>query len=62
MISLISIIITLIFVGVILYLINLIPMDFTIKRIIYILVIIVVVIWLLQTFGIIGSLNNIGIR
>lgn len=62
MISIISIIFTLIIIGVALYLMNLIPMDYTIRKIIYIIVIILVAIWLLQTFGIIGSLNNIGIR
>ena len=60
MISLITIIITLILVGVALYLIDLIPMDGTIKKIIYVLVMVVVVLWLLQAFGIIGSLNNVG--
>ena len=62
MISLITIIVALILVGVALYLIELIPMDATIKRIIYIIVIVVVVLWLLQSFGIIGSLSSIGIK
>jgi len=57
--SLISIIITLVVIGLLLYLIDLIPMDGTIKQIIRVIVIIVVVVWLLQSFGLIGSLSNI---
>ena len=45
---LISVIVTLIVVGLLLYLIGLIPMDGTIKQIIRAVVIIAVVIWLLQ--------------
>lgn len=55
--ALISVIVTLIIVGLVLYLIGLIPMDGTIKQIIRIVVIIAVVIWLLQTFGMLGSLG-----
>ena len=57
--GLISIIVTLVVVGLLLYLIDLIPMDGTIKQIIRVIVIIVVVVWLLQSFGLIGSLSNI---
>jgi len=61
--SLIGIILTLVAVGVLLWLLNnYIPMDGKIKRILNGVVVIVVVIWLLQTFGIIGSLQNIRIR
>lgn len=50
--SLLAIIITLVVVGVLLWLINTyIPMDATVKRIIQIVIIIFVVIWLLQAFG-----------
>jgi len=62
MVSIITIIVALILVGVALYLIDLIPMDVTIKKIIYVLVIVVVVLWLLQSFGVIGSLSGIGIK
>ncbi|HTD97552.1 MAG TPA: Thivi_2564 family membrane protein [Edaphobacter sp.] len=55
--GLISVIVTLIVVGLILYLIGMIPMDGTIKQIIRIVVIIAVIIWLLQTFGLLGSLG-----
>jgi hypothetical protein len=56
--GLISIIVTLVVIGLVLYLIELIPMDGTIKQIIRVIVIIGVVIWLLQSFGLIGSVNN----
>ena len=56
--GLISIIVTLVVIGLVLYLIDLIPMDATIKRIIRLIIIIAVVIWLLESFGLIGSLNN----
>jgi hypothetical protein len=61
--SLIGVVITLIVVGVLLWLLNTyVPMDAKIKNIINILVVIVVVIWLLQAFGVLGSLQNIRIR
>ncbi len=50
--DIISLLITLIFIGVVLYLITLIPMDATILRIIQIVVILAVVLWLLQSFGV----------
>lgn len=60
---LISIIVVLIVVGVLLWLINnYIPMDGKIKSILNAVVVICVVIWLLQAFGIIGSLNSVGVR
>lgn len=50
-------------VGVLLWLLNnYIPMDGKIKRILNVVVAIVVVIWLLQAFGLLGSLQNIRIR
>jgi len=57
--GLISIIVYLVVIGLVLYLIELIPMDRTIKQIIRVIVIIAVVIWLLQAFGLIGSLSNL---
>ncbi|MEO8737185.1 MAG: Thivi_2564 family membrane protein [Edaphobacter sp.] len=56
--ALISIIVTLIVIGLLLYLIGLIPMDGTIKQIIRVVVIIAVIIWLLQSFGLLGSLGH----
>jgi hypothetical protein len=61
--SLIGLVITLVVVGVLLWLLNnYVPMDGKIKRIINVVVVIVVVIWLLQAFGVLGSLQNIHIR
>jgi hypothetical protein len=61
--SLIGLVITLVVVGVLLWLLNnYVPMDGKIKRIINVVVVIVVVIWLLQAFGVLGSLQNIRIR
>ena len=61
--SLISIVITLIVVGVLLWLVNnYIPMDGKIKRILNILVIIFVVIWLLQVLGVMGSVTSIKVN
>jgi hypothetical protein len=61
--SLIGLIMTLVVVGILLWLINnYVPMDAKIKTIINFVIIIVVVIWLLQAFGLLGSLQNIRIR
>jgi hypothetical protein len=58
--SLISLVVVLIVVGVLLWLVNAyIPMDRKIKNILNIVVVIVVVLWLLQVFGILGSLDSI---
>ncbi len=57
---LINLVITLIVVGVLLWLVNTyIPMDSKIKQILNAVVVIAVVIWLLQVFGLIGSLSGI---
>ena len=58
--SLISLVLTLIVVGVLLWLVNTyIPMDGKIKKILNIVVVICVVIWLLYAFGIIDHANEI---
>jgi hypothetical protein len=57
--GLISIIIALIVIGLLLYLVDIIPMDGTIKQIIRLIVIIAVIIWLLQAFGLIGSISGL---
>jgi hypothetical protein len=58
--SLISLVITLIVVGVLLWLVNsYIPMDGKIKNILNVVVVIAVVIWLLSAFGILGSAGDI---
>ncbi|MDQ7818874.1 MAG: Thivi_2564 family membrane protein [Melioribacteraceae bacterium] len=60
--SLITLVIVLVIVGVILWLINsYIPMQSTIKKILNAVVIIVVVLWLLSVFGVIDSLDTIRI-
>jgi bacteriorhodopsin len=61
--SLIGLVLTLVVVGVLLWLLNnYVPMDRKIKSIINVLVVIVVVIWVLQSVGLLGSLQNIRIR
>ena len=58
--SLTSLVITLIVVGVLLWLINTyIPMDGKIKKILNVVVVIVVVLWLLSAFGVIGHSGDI---
>ena len=55
-----TILIVLIVTGVILYLINrYIPMDSKIKSILNIVVVILIIVWLLKVFGILGSLSSI---
>lgn len=57
--SLLTIVVVLIVVGVILWLINAyIPMQSTIKGILNAVVVIVVVLWLLQAFGLLGELGR----
>jgi len=56
---LINLIITLVVVGVLLWLINAyIPMQPAIKKILNVVVIIVVILWLLSAFGVIGSMSG----
>lgn len=60
--SLITLVIVLVIVGVVLWLINsYIPMQSTIKRILNVVVVIVVILWLLSAFGVISSLDTIRI-
>jgi UDP-N-acetylmuramyl pentapeptide phosphotransferase/UDP-N-acetylglucosamine-1-phosphate transferase len=60
--SLVSLVITLIVVGVLLWLINnYIPMDSKIKSILNIVVVVVVVLWLLNLMGLMDSLRGIRI-
>ena len=61
--SLIGLVLTLVIVGVLLWLLNnYVPMDSQIKTIINVVVVILVVVWLLQTFGVLGSLRDVRIR
>lgn len=58
--SLISLAVTLIIVGVLLWLVNTyIPMDGKIKKILNVVVVICVIVWLLYAFGIISNAGNI---
>ena len=56
---LMSVIGTLIVVGILLWLVNsFLPMDAKIKQILNIVVVIAVVLWLLSAFGLIGNLSH----
>src|SRR5688572_6716105 len=58
--SLVTIVIVLVVVGLVLWLINTyIPMQSTIKTILNLVVVIVVILWLLQVFGVIGSVGGV---
>jgi hypothetical protein len=58
--SLISIVVTLIIAGVLLWLANTyIPMDGKIKKILNVVVVVVVVLWLLNVFGVLGHLRDV---
>jgi len=58
--SLLSILLIIIVVGVLLWLVNTyIPMDRKIKNILNIVVVIVVIVWLLKAFGLFDSLMNV---
>lgn len=58
--SLVSLVIVLIVVGVLLWLVNTyIPLDATIRKIINIVVIFAVVLWLLSVFGLLDSINAV---
>lgn len=58
--SLLTIVIVLIVVGVLLWLVNTyIPMDRKIKTILNVVVVIVLIIWLLKAFGLLNSISNI---
>jgi len=49
--TLIGLVVVLLIVGVALYLVSLIPMDATIRRVIQVVVLLVVILWLLSAFG-----------
>ena len=58
----VTLLITLVVVGVLLWLINTyVPMDAKIKTIINIVVVILVIIWLLRVFGVWGQINDVRI-
>jgi hypothetical protein len=60
--SLISLLIILVIVGVVLWLINsYIPMDGKIKKILNVVVVVIVILWLLSAFGVLGSQSHMHI-
>ena len=60
---LINIVITLVVAGVVLWAINAyIPMAASVKKILNIVVVVVLVLWLLQVFGIIGSVRGVHVN
>jgi len=60
--TLISLIVVLVGLGLLLYLINsFIPMDASVKKILNIAVVIFLVIWIVQSFGLLDSLSSIRI-
>jgi len=57
--SIISLVVTLVVIGLVLWLVNTyIPMEAKIKNILNIVVLIAVVLWLLSVFGILGNLSD----
>jgi hypothetical protein len=61
--SLITLIVVLVVVGIALYLINVyVPMDHKIKTILNIVIVVFVCIWLLQSLGVFGSLATVRIN
>jgi len=60
---LLHIVLVLIVVGVLLWLVNrYIPMDAKIKSLLNIVVMIVLVIWLLQAFGVLGPISRVRVK
>lgn len=58
--SLVGLVVTLIVVGVLLWLVNTyIPMDPKIKTILNVVIVIAVVLWLLSAFGVLSGLDNV---
>lgn len=58
--SLLSLILVIVVVGVLLWAINsFVPMDSKVKSILNIVVVILLIVWLLRAFGLIGTLSNI---
>jgi uncharacterized membrane protein len=55
--SLVDLIIDLVVVGLVLYIISLLPIDAEVKRIIHIVVLVVICLWLLQAFGILHGVQ-----
>ena len=57
--TLLSLILTVVVVGVLLWLINTyIPMQAAVKKILNVVVVIILIIWILNAFGLVGPLNR----
>ena len=59
--SLLTLILYLIIIGLLLYLVDLLPIDARIKRVIQIVVVVFVIVWLLQALGVLAGLDAIRI-
>lgn len=60
--SILSILLVIVIVGVILWLINsYVPMDAKIKTILNVVIVLILIIWLLKAFGVLGELGNVKI-
>ena len=60
--SLITLLVTLVIAGVLLWVINkYIPMDGKIKKILNVVVVIIVILWLLSAFGVLGNISHLRI-
>ena len=58
--SLVSLVVTLIVVGILLYCVNTyVPLDPKIKKIVNIVVVVAVVLWLIAAFGLLDGLRNV---
>ena len=53
--SIIYLLVMLVIVGLVLYVVNALPIDALIKRIIYVIVIILILLWVLQAFGLLPA-------
>lgn len=57
---LLSVVVTLIVIGILLWLVNAyIPMEARIKQVLNVVVLVAVVLWLLSAFGLFGHLSNV---
>lgn len=60
--SLISILVALAVFGLFAWAIQQIPMDATVRRIMHVVIVVVLCLWLLQTFGLLGDVGTIRLR
>lgn len=58
----IELLVTLCVFGVLLYLITLIPMDATVKQIIRVIAILILVLYVLQAFGVVSGIGSLRLR